>query len=36
MAGPDRAWQFTVDPDHAWLMDWDPSAPRAKDEETDR
>jgi 5-deoxy-glucuronate isomerase len=26
MAGPTRAWQFTVDPDHAWLMDWDPAA----------
>jgi len=29
MAGPRRAWQFTVDPDHAWLMDWDPTAPAA-------
>jgi 5-deoxy-glucuronate isomerase len=28
MAGPNRAWHFTVDPDHAWLMDWDPTAPR--------
>ncbi len=28
MAGPNRAWHFTVDPDHAWLMNWDPSAPR--------
>jgi 5-deoxy-glucuronate isomerase len=27
MAGPNRAWHFTVDPDHAWLMDWSP-APR--------
>jgi len=27
MAGPVRAWQFTVDPAHAWLMDWDPSRP---------
>lgn len=27
MAGPNRAWHFTVDPDHAWLMDWDPAAP---------
>jgi 5-deoxy-glucuronate isomerase len=25
MAGPTRAWNFTVDPDHAWLMDWDPA-----------
>ena len=24
MAGPARAWHFTVDPDHAWLMDWHP------------
>ena len=24
MAGPTRLWHFTVDPDHAWLMDWDP------------
>ena len=29
MAGPNRAWNFTLDPDHAWLMDWDPQAPRA-------
>jgi len=28
MAGPNRAWRFTVDPDHAWLMDWNPQAPR--------
>ena len=28
MAGPSRAWHFTIDPDHAWLMDWDPTAPR--------
>ena len=28
MAGPNRAWHFTVDPDHAWLMDWDPSQPK--------
>ncbi len=27
MAGPNRAWHFTVDPDHAWLMDWDPGLP---------
>jgi 5-deoxy-glucuronate isomerase len=26
MAGPTRLWHFTVDPDHAWLMDWDPRA----------
>ena len=24
MAGPNRAWYFTIDPDHAWLMDWQP------------
>lgn len=29
MAGPNRAWHFTVDPDHAWLMDWDPATPQA-------
>jgi 5-deoxy-glucuronate isomerase len=29
MAGPHRVWRFTVDPDHAWLMDWDPDRPRA-------
>ncbi len=34
MAGPRRAWNFTVDPDHAWLMDWDPSKPDAGREET--
>jgi 5-deoxy-glucuronate isomerase len=28
MAGPNRAWHFTVDPDHAWLMNWSPVAPR--------
>lgn len=28
MAGPHRAWHFTLDPDHAWLMDWDPTTPR--------
>ena len=28
MAGPHRAWHFTIDPDHAWLMDWDPNRPR--------
>ncbi len=27
MAGPERVWRFTVDPDHAWLMDWDPTKP---------
>ncbi len=26
MAGPTRLWHFTLDPDHAWLMDWDPSS----------
>lgn len=29
MAGPNRAWHFSVDPDHAWLMNWDPAAPIA-------
>jgi 5-deoxy-glucuronate isomerase len=24
MAGPIREWRFTLDPDHAWLMDWSP------------
>jgi len=24
MAGPNRAWHFTIDPDHAWLMNWSP------------
>lgn len=28
MAGPRRAWHFTVDPEHAWLMDWDPNLPK--------
>ena len=28
MAGPNRAWHFTVDPDHAWLMNWDPNLPK--------
>jgi len=27
MAGANRAWHFTVDPDHAWLMNWDPKLP---------
>jgi 5-deoxy-glucuronate isomerase len=26
MAGPNRAWHFTLDPDHAWLMNWTPPA----------
>ena len=26
MAGDNRAWHFTIDPDHAWLMDWAPPA----------
>jgi 5-deoxy-glucuronate isomerase len=29
MAGPTRVWRFTVDPDHRWLMDWDPARPNA-------
>lgn len=28
MAGPVREWRFTLDPDHAWLMDWSPEATR--------
>jgi 5-deoxy-glucuronate isomerase len=28
MAGPHRAWHFSLDADHAWLMDWDPTRPR--------
>ena len=28
MAGPHRAWHFTLDSDHSWLMDWDPTRPR--------
>lgn len=27
MAGPHRAWHFTLDRNHAWLMDWDPANP---------
>ena len=27
MAGPIREWRFSLDPDHAWLMDWSPEAP---------
>jgi 5-deoxy-glucuronate isomerase len=27
MAGPNRAWHFTIDPDHAWLMNWSVAAP---------
>ena len=33
MAGPRRAWHFTLDPDHAWLMDWDPATPNATSED---
>ena len=32
MAGPHRAWHFTIDPDHAWLMNWSPAAPRAQED----
>ena len=32
MAGPNRAWYFTIDPDHAWLMNWNPAAPRAQED----
>ncbi len=28
MAGPARRWNFTTDPDHAWLMNWDPTLGR--------
>jgi len=35
MAGPNRAWHFTIDPDHAWLMNWEPPSPTAA-EETER
>jgi 5-deoxy-glucuronate isomerase len=28
MAGPTRAWNFSIDPDHAWLLDWDPDVLR--------
>jgi 5-deoxy-glucuronate isomerase len=28
MAGPHRAWHFTLDTEHAWLMDWEPTRPR--------
>jgi 5-deoxy-D-glucuronate isomerase len=28
MAGPTRPWDFTLDPDHAWLMDWDTAGQR--------
>jgi 5-deoxy-glucuronate isomerase len=30
MAGPTRLWQFTIDPDHRWLMNWDPARPRER------
>jgi 5-deoxy-glucuronate isomerase len=33
MAGPNRVWNFTVDPDHAWLMNWDVPAPDMAPEE---
>jgi len=35
MAGPGREWRFTVDPDHAWLMDWDPGRPQETNQEHD-
>jgi 5-deoxy-glucuronate isomerase len=28
MAGPVREWKFSLDPDHAWLMNWSPDADR--------
>ena len=30
MAGPNRAWNFTLDPDHAWLMNWQVPAPQVR------
>jgi hypothetical protein len=27
MAGSVREWDLTVDPEHTWLMDWDPARP---------
>lgn len=33
MAGPNRVWNFTLDPDHAWLMNWDVPASRPAPEE---
>ena len=33
MAGPNRAWNFTLDPDHAWLMNWQVPAPLVAPEE---
>ncbi len=30
MAGPTRVWRFTIDPDHVWLMDWDPTRPQER------
>ena len=27
MAGPIREGRVTLDPDHDWLMDWNPDAP---------
>ena len=33
MAGPVRVWQFTVYPDHRWLMNWDPTRPCERDGE---
>jgi len=35
MAGPGREWRFTVDPDHSWLMDWDPGRPEGTNPEPD-
>jgi 5-deoxy-glucuronate isomerase len=34
MAGPNRAWHFTIDPDHAWLMNWSPAAPKVEEDTT--
>ena len=33
MAGPNRAWNFTLDPDHAWLMNWQVPAAQTAPEE---
>jgi len=33
MAGPNRVWNFTLDPDHAWLMNWDVPTPSTAPQE---
>lgn len=32
MAGPNRAWHFTTDPDHAWLMNWSPTGSQLQED----